>query len=444
MSDLGEPSGPASWRPWLVTDVDVANGIPGFDQHQSDGSVLGGAWVLIRVFGEPLGVVEIPFSGAGVSEADVRAALPEPITREVMRRLEEAGASLDSQIPLHGCAPKREPAFLSGRAEVLAQGPEVTAVVCTRNQPVGLSTCLQSLQAQSYPRLRIMVVDNASSSDESRLVAESSEGPFPVTYVFEAEPGLSNARNRSVAEATTNLLAWIDDDEVADPHWVAELVRGYRQSPSASSVCGVMLPGELETVAQAWFEEYGGHSKGRGFHPAEFSPATSSQQSPLFPLPPFGTGGNMSMTRQAVERFGGFDPALGAGAPTMGSEDTKALSQILLDGGVVRYQPTALTWHFHRRESAAFERQLYGYGKGLSAFYTSLIVDRPKLLVPLLRLAPHALRELRDPEGARLGGIGPAFPSEVLRAHRRGMLEGPLSYLRARRKTRSAVSPTAR
>lgn len=433
-----------SWLPWSVLDIDVASGIPEIGRHRPDGSLVGGAWILVRAFDEPLGVLEIAFSDADLSPTDVRAAFPLDLEREIRRRLADAAFDPHAEIALDGYTTDRQPAFLTDRDQVIADGPEVTAVICTRNQPAGLARCLTSLQRQSYPRLRIMVVDNASTSEESRVVTEESQGPFPVTYVFEANPGLSNARNRSMAEAVTDLLAWIDDDEVADPHWVAELVRGYRQSPSASSVCGVMLPGELETVAQAWFEEYGGHSKGRGFHPAEFSPATSSQQSPLFPLPPFGTGGNMSMTRQAVERFGGFDPALGAGAPTMGSEDTKALSQILLDGGVVRYQPTALTWHFHRRESAAFERQLYGYGKGLSAFYTSLIVDRPKLLVPLLRLAPHALRELRDPEGARLGGIGPAFPSEVLRAHRRGMLEGPLSYLRARRKTRSAVSPTAR
>lgn len=193
-----------------------------------------------------------------------------------------------------------------------------------------------------------------------------------------------------------------------------------------------MLPAELVTPAQAWFEEYGGHSKGRGFKSVVFSPETAKDQSPLYPLPPFGTGGNMSMRRAAVQKIGGFDPALGAGSPAMGAEDTRALTDILLGGGTVRYQPTAITWHYHRRELAALERQIYGYGRGLSAFYASLVMHRPSLIFPLARLLPRALKELGDPNGARLGGISESFPKEVLKAHRRGLLEGPLVYIHSR------------
>ena len=70
----------------------------------------------------------------------------------------------------------------------------------------------------------------------------------------------------------------------------------------------------------------GGHSKGRGFTPAVFSPDTARIQSPLYPLPPFGTGANMAFRPRVIERIGGFDTALGAGTPAMGSEDTLAFS----------------------------------------------------------------------------------------------------------------------
>jgi GT2 family glycosyltransferase len=239
-----------------------------------------------------------------------------------------------------------------------------------------------------------------------------------------------------VKEVESEIIAWIDDDETADPHWVCELVRGFTDTPEAGSVCGVMVPAELETPAQVWFEEYGGHSKGRGFRPATFSPATAHEQSPLLPLPPFGTGGNMAMRRSALESIGRFDPALGAGTATMGAEDTRALTDLLLAGGTVRYQPSALTHHFHRREYAAFERQMYGYGVGLTAYYMSMVLDNPSLLFPLAKLAPRALRDLRDPNGIRLGTIGPTFPTAVLRLHRRGLLKGPAVYVRARYQAR--------
>ena len=144
----------------------------------------------------------------------------------------------------------------------------------------------------------------------------------------------------------------------------------------------------------------------------------------------------MAMRTSARQSPRRFNPALGAGSLSKGNEDTKALTDVLLAGGTVRYQPTAVTSHFHRRDFAAFERQLHGYGVGLSAFYTSLILEQPSRLIPLARLLPSALRELTRADGQRLGGVGPYFPRDVLKAHRRGMLGGSLAYIRASLATR--------
>jgi GT2 family glycosyltransferase len=383
-----------------------------------------------------LGHVQIRLDDAEMDSATVRTALPPQLVAQLRSRLEEAGVPWSGEVPLNGCIPSMRPPFLASRDQMIDEGPSVTAVVCSRDRPDGLRRCLSSLQIQSYPRLAILVVDNGSSSDATLQVANTSRGPFPVSYVFEPKRGLSNARNRSVQESNSEIVAWIDDDETADRNWICELVRGFVETPESGVVCGVMVPGELETQAQAWFEEYGGHSKGRGFKPAVFSPATASEQSPLFPLPPFGTGGNMAMRRSVLQSMGDFDPALGAGTATMGAEDTRALTEILLAGGTVRYQPTAVTNHFHRRSYLELERQLYGYGVGLSAFYTSLLLEKPSLLVPLLKLLPQALRDFRNPDGPRLGNVGPQFPAGLLRAHRHGLVKGPFAYLQARREVR--------
>ncbi len=135
----------------------------------------------------------------------------------------------------------------------------------------------------------------------------------PVDYVVEPAPGLSRARNRAVATAPGEILAWIDDDDEADPHWLSEIARALADHPEASVVSGVIVPAELRTPAQLLFEQFGGHSKGRGFTPDKFSPATARRQSPLYPLPPFGTGANMTFRPGVIESIGGFDEALGAG-----------------------------------------------------------------------------------------------------------------------------------
>ena len=164
-----------------------------------------------------------------------------------------------------------EPPFLSRRRAVLESAPPITAVVCTRNRPAQLTACLDSLLAQAYPRFRVLVVDNAPDDDATARVVRAAAERGPVDYLAAPVPGLSNARNVAVAATPGEILAWLDDDTVADRHWLAEVARALDEHPMADVVCGTVVPAELETQAQLWFERFGGHSKGRGFTPAVFT-----------------------------------------------------------------------------------------------------------------------------------------------------------------------------
>ena len=112
------------------------------------------------------------------------------------------------------------------------------------------------------------------------------------------------------------------DDAVAHLTWLRALADVFVRHPGVACVTGLVLPGELATPEHVWFEQFGGHSKGRGFRPDTFSPATAHIQSPLYPLPPFGTGANMTFRPGVIEKIGGWDTALGAGTPAMGSAST--------------------------------------------------------------------------------------------------------------------------
>jgi glycosyltransferase involved in cell wall biosynthesis len=425
------------WMPWRVASAELSDGLlvlhDVLSLMASEGGAAG-AWILCRVFGEPMGLLKVPFARLPDRGDGLRDLIEADMRGRVLARLSEDGVTgLEGALPLTEIRPSRTPEYVRRQRAVCADGPPVTAVVCTRDRPEGLSKCLSSLQAQNYPRLSILVVDNAPSTDASAEVARLSSGPHEVSYTVEPKPGLSWARNRSLEVADTEIVAWIDDDELADDHWVTELAATFAENPAVSAVCGIMLPAEIESPAQELFEQYGGHSKGRGFQRATFSPATWREQHPLFPLPPFGTGGNMALRRGERCPIDRFDTALGAGTRSAGAEDTRALTDILLAGGTVCYQPTAVTWHFHRRDMSELQRQLHGYGVGLAAFYSSIVVDRPALILQLVRLLPMALREFRSPDGARLGGIADAFPPELLKAHRRGFARGPFEYAMARR-----------
>jgi hypothetical protein len=123
----------------------------------------------------------------------------------------------------------------------------------------------------------------------------------------------------------------------------------------------------------------------------------------------------------------------------MGSEDTLAFTKVLLAGGTIVYQPSAVTHHFQRRDFEGLHKQMVGYGTGLTAAYTGLLLGRPGLLWPLIRLAPTALRDLTGADSLRVSTLQDDFPRELLTANRRGMMAGPGAYLRGRRAARAKL-----
>jgi glycosyltransferase involved in cell wall biosynthesis len=304
----------------------------------------------------------------------------------------------------------------------------ITVVICTRDRPAGLRAALRSLRRQTDPSFAVLVVDNGSDSSAATVVDEL--GLSACEYTVEPRAGLARARNRALGAVRTELVAWMDDDEVADAGWVRALKEGFAHPAEPAAVCGMMLPAELEVEAQVRFEQYGGFNKGRGMVP-EVLRMGASIASPLYPLPPFGPGGNMAFRTEVLRAVGGFDPCLGAGTRTHTGEETRALSLLLLADQAILHWPRAITWHTHRREMAALRKQLYGCGAGLSAFYASMIRSKPTLVFDILRLFPYAVRDLRHSASSlRLGQLPDDYPACLLKAARRGLIEGGLLYAR--------------
>ncbi len=149
----------------------------------------------------------------------------------------------------------------------------------------------------------------------------------------------------------------------------------------------------------------------------------------------------MAFRRDALAAIGAFDIALGAGTPARAGEDTLALTMVLLAGYRIAYEPAALMRHHHRVDLDGLGDQVEGYGIGLTAYYAALLRHRPGVLPALVRLAPAALGYLRGGRDGP-GRVPTDLPAGLLRRQRRGMLAGPLRYLRSlRTQARAAVSP---
>lgn len=328
--------------------------------------------------------------------------------------------------------------------------PRTSVVVATRERADQLARALDSLLVQDHPDFEVVVVDNAPATSATQDLVERKYGEC-VRYVRESVPGLAIAHNRGIAVADGSVIAFTDDDVIADPHWLTALSAPFAADPGLGCATGLILPARLRTPAQILLESHGGFAK--GFEPREYDPARPPADQPLFPFTAgsFGSGANMAFRADALRAFGGFDPATGTGTPARGGDDLYAFVSVLAAGHRLRYTPDALVWHHHRETWQDLENQAYGYGAGLTACLTALLVRRPSLLPSLLRRLPRGLAHARtitahrEAAGAAVPGEHGAqdypWPRRLSRLERRGMLAGPFGYAKARRRVRGVPLP---
>ena len=307
--------------------------------------------------------------------------------------------------------------------------PPISVVVCTRDRSALLAQCLTRLFAVDYPAFEVVVVDNASTSDASaRVVAR-----FPAIYVREDRAGLDWARNRGLATARYDLIAFLDDDAQADGDWLRALAHAFAD-PAVGAVTGFVAPAELETRAQILFEwGYGGMGKGLIPHLFYGFAMTADE---LIAAHDVGVGTNMAYRRGVLETLGAFDTALDVGTPARGGGDLDMLHRVLVAGHTVRYDPAAIVWHRHRREYAELRHQLESDGR---AFGVYLLTRWRRRSVPRRALLSFAvLRWGRWLVGRLLRGLvgRSELPLPLLWAPLQGLVRAPGAYRQTHRRDR--------
>ena len=97
----------------------------------------------------------------------------------------------------------------------------VTVVVPVHDDPTGVRRCLEHLGRQDYPlsRLQVLVCDNASQPPLDDAIAAAVPG-LSVTVLREPLPGSYRARNRCLAEAVGEVVAFTDADCSPAPDWI--------------------------------------------------------------------------------------------------------------------------------------------------------------------------------------------------------------------------------
>ena len=238
-----------------------------------------------------------------------------------------------------------------------------------------------SVSAQSHPAKELIIV-----VDHNRPLYERLRTALPDAAVLEnrERQGLSGGRNTGVAASTGEVIAFLDDDAVADVNWLKCLVDAYID-PSVAGVGGRTEPA-WDTARPAWF-------------PQEFDWVIGctyigmpTRRAPVRNV----LGGNASFRRDVFEQVGGFSSGIGRdqGKRPLGCEETEFCIRVRqrIPGAVLLFDEQAIIWHRVRDERRRFGYyRSRCYAEGLSKAMVTRAVGANDGLSSERRYASRAL-----------------------------------------------------
>ena len=117
--------------------------------------------------------------------------------------------------------------------------PTVSVLITTYNSARFLKSCLDSLKAQTYRPLELIVVDNASTDSTRQVLEKLAEGG---KLIFnDANLGFAAGQNQAVRASGGEWLLSLNPDVVLDPDFVWEMVAAGELDPAVGSVSGKLL-----------------------------------------------------------------------------------------------------------------------------------------------------------------------------------------------------------
>ena len=226
--------------------------------------------------------------------------------------------------------------FLQSKLRILLPAsqmakPDISVIVCTYNRADWLRTAIESLtkletEDHTY---EVLVVDNASSDNTPDVVKQAAESAgCTIRYVREEQPGVSFARNRGLQESEATWIAFFDDDEIAEPDWLLQLLKTAEDQDVKIVGGGVRLKLDEGSDRQLrpWVRVMLG--------------CTETMTAEMYDGKRVPTTGNMLIHTEIFEKIGMFRTDL-----VEGGEDTDVYHRARVEGYEAYHAPQALTHH---------------------------------------------------------------------------------------------------
>jgi glycosyltransferase involved in cell wall biosynthesis len=226
-----------------------------------------------------------------------------------------------------------------------------SVVVPTFNRPERVTQCLRALAGLDEPAggWELLVVNDGGVAVPSAALALVRSGSARAVRVLtQKNRGPAAARNLGAVEARGEVVAFIDDDCVADRGWLAALDTVLRDVPDAlvgGSTSNALASNPFASASQLLAD----------FVASRFDGRRAER---------FFTSNNLAVARKLFLESGGFDESF----PRAAGEDREFCDRWSAQGRPSTYAPAARVLHAHDLSLRGFLRQHYAYGRGAAVF----------------------------------------------------------------------------
>jgi glycosyltransferase involved in cell wall biosynthesis len=239
----------------------------------------------------------------------------------------------------------------------------VSVVICSYNRADYIGAALDSLYQQTASKedFEVIVVDNNSNdgTDEVFLAWRASNPLGNFTYTTETQQGASYARNTGARLAKGSWLCFMDDDAVATPDYIKNIIRHIKNQPLIVGFGGRIIPKYIPEEPK-WMSYYVSSLVGN----FDYAPTACAFENGKYPLE-----SNMIVKKEVYDAIGGFNTAIPGvvGTLRIGGEGKELFFRIMALGHTIYYDPTICVHHVVEVKKLTSEymyRVASGIGRG--------------------------------------------------------------------------------
>lgn len=242
--------------------------------------------------------------------------------------------------------------------------PFISVIIPARNAQRTIKKCIDSVLNLNYPSFELIVVNDGSSDDTTKILAG-----YPQVKILDT-PGVgpSQARNMALKQAQGEFVAFTDADCIVDSNWLRELLRGF-EDERVVGVGGIQRSPQDESIFAKQVHDF---LSIFGFVAEYMQSANNICKTKHNP------SCNVMYRASVLRELGGFREDLWPG------EDVELDYRINKKGYLLKFNPEAVVYHYRPANLGDFSKMMFRYGKAQGRLVRRYGFFRGLHLVPVI------------------------------------------------------------